>query len=206
MVDIVRVDHFRGFVDYWEIPAGAETAVKGRWVDGPGARFLQTVINELGDLPIIAEDLGEINPAVFELRDQFGLPGMKILQFAFDSDLDNEFLPHHYPTNCVVYTGTHDNDTVAGWWDGIPEEERDFARKYLGSTGDDIAWDLIEAAWESKAVLALAPLQDVLGLGTEARMNFPGTLGDNWTWRMAEGSLRNDLVERLAALNEATGR
>lgn len=206
MVDIVRVDHFRGFVDYWEVPAGAETAVHGRWRDGPGAVFLQAVMNELGDLPVIAEDLGEINPAVFELRDHFELPGMKILQFAFEDDLSNDFLPHHYPVNCVVYTGTHDNDTVVGWWESIGKEEREFVRSYLGITGEDIAWDLISAAWESRAVVAIAPLQDLLGLGTEARMNYPGTLGGNWTWRLSEGAFDGSVGARLVALNAATGR
>jgi 4-alpha-glucanotransferase len=206
LVDIVRVDHFRGFVDYWEIPGDAKTAIEGRWLPGPGAQFLQTVIDELGGLPIIAEDLGEINPEVYVVRDQFELPGMKILQFAFDDDLENEFLPHHYPSNCIVYTGTHDNDTNRGWWDSASEEERDLARDYLCVTGDDISWDLIRAAWKSRANVAITPLQDVLSLPTGARMNFPGTLGGNWGWRMPEGAFSPELRASVSALNEETLR
>jgi len=206
LVDIVRVDHFRGFVDYWEIPGEATTAVEGRWVPGPGAQFLQAVMNELGDLPIIAEDLGEINPKVFVLRDQFDLPGMKILQFAFDDGLDNEFLPHNYPPNCIVYTGTHDNDTNLGWWQAATKEEREFAAKYLGVTGEDISWDLIRAAWKSEANVAITPLQDVLSLPTSARMNFPGTMGGNWTWRMGAGAFTPELQARLSELNRDTRR
>jgi 4-alpha-glucanotransferase len=201
LVDVVRVDHFRGFVDYWEIPGDATTAIEGRWLQGPGAPFLKAVINELGDLPIIAEDLGEINPEVFVLRDQFDLPGMKILQFAFDEGLENEFLPHNYPANCIVYTGTHDNDTTLGWWESATQEERELARDYLGITGEDISWDLIRAAWKSKANVAISPLQDVLSLPTGARMNFPGTLGSNWGWRMREGAFSPELQAALAALN-----
>lgn len=206
LVDIVRVDHFRGFVDYWEIPGDAPTAIEGRWLRGPGAPFLQTVINELGGLPIIAEDLGKINPEVYVVRDQFDLPGMKILQFAFDDDLENEFLPHHYPSNCIVYTGTHDNDTNLGWWDNATKEVREFACEYLGVTGKDISWDLIRAAWMSKADVAITPLQDVLSLPTGARMNFPGTLGGNWGWRVREGAFSPELQTRLAALNRETLR
>jgi 4-alpha-glucanotransferase len=206
LVDVVRVDHFRAFVDYWEVPGDAKTAVEGRWLQGPGAPFLQAVVNELGDLPIIAEDLGEINPEVFVLRDQFDLPGMKILQFAFDDDLENEFLPHHYPRNCIVYTGTHDNDTNVGWWDSANEDERAFAREYLGITGEDISWDLIRAAWKSKANVAITPLQDILSLPTGARMNFPGTLGGNWRWRMRTGDLSPELLARLSVLNRDTLR
>jgi 4-alpha-glucanotransferase len=206
LVDIVRVDHFRGFVDYWEIPGDATTATEGRWLPGPGAQFLQTVIDELGGLPIIAEDLGEINPEVYVVRDHFGLPGMKILQFAFDDDLENEFLPHHYPSNCIVYTGTHDNDTNRGWWETATAEEREFASDYLGVTGEDISWDLIRAAWKSKAAVAITPLQDVLRLPTSARMNFPGTLGGNWEWRMLEGAFSPALQADLLSLNRETLR
>ncbi len=206
LVDVVRVDHFRGFVDYWEIPGEATTAIEGRWLPGPGAQFLQAVMNELGDLPIIAEDLGEINPNVFVLRDQFDLPGMKILQFAFDGGLDNEFLPHHYPPNSIVYTGTHDNDTIVGWWDTASKEERAFATKYLAVTGDDISWDLIRAAWLSKANVAITPLQDVLSLPTGARMNFPGTLGGNWSWRMPAGAFSPELQAQLSQLNRDARR
>jgi 4-alpha-glucanotransferase len=205
-VDIVRLDHFRGFYNYWEIPAGVETAVNGRWTEGPGAEFLSRVKDEFGGLPIIAEDLGEIPYEVYQLRDQFNLPGMKILVFAFDSGDSNIFLPHHYPENCIVYTGTHDNDTAVGWFNRIGDSERNFAREYLGSSGEDIAWDLIKAAWESRAVFSIAPLQDLLSLDNRARMNYPGTTQGNWRWRFAEGDLKGDLLARLTEINQHYGR
>lgn len=204
-VDIVRLDHFRGFAGYWEIPGDSKTAERGRWVPGPGSEFLQTVKEALGDLPIIAEDLGEITPDVFALRDQFGLPGMKIVQFAFTGP-DNVFLPHHYPENCVVYTGTHDNDTTLGWYQSAPESEREFACSYMDVGGEDISWDLIRLAWNSRAAFAITPLQDLLSLGTEARMNYPGTLGGNWDWRMTKGILTEDLNAQLRELNRNSDR
>jgi 4-alpha-glucanotransferase len=204
LVDIIRIDHFRGFAGYWEIPAGNPTAEQGRWVTGPGADFFNIVQANLGRLPILAEDLGVITPDVVALRDQFDLPGMKILQFAF-SGPDNLFLPHHYSQNCVVYTGTHDNDTTRGWYESAPQGEKDFARRYLGSpkslTSDDFAWDLIRTAWASVGIFALTPMQDLLNLGTEARMNYPSRLGGNWEWRMTEDTLNSDLQERLKELN-----
>jgi 4-alpha-glucanotransferase len=199
-VDIVRLDHFRGFAGYWEIPAGNKTAEKGRWVPGPGEDFLQAVETALRELPIIAEDLGEITPDVIVLRDQFELPGMKILQFAF-SGPDNNFLPHNYLSNCVTYTGTHDNDTARGWYESAPEHERDFARRYLATDGKHFAWELTRAAWASVAVYAIVPIQDLLGLGTEARMNFPSTLGGNWAWRLSRDEMSTALQERLRELN-----
>ena len=199
-VDIVRLDHFRGFAGYWEIPAGSPTAETGRWVPGPGEDFFSAVENELGELPIIAEDLGEITPDVIALRDQFNLPGMKIAQFGF-SGPDNAFLPHNYTENCVTYTGVHDNDTVRGWYESAPEHERDYARKYLKSDGSDFSWDLLHAIWASVAVYALAPMQDLLSLGTEARMNFPGKLGGNWGWRLDASTLTDELKNRLGELN-----
>lgn len=200
-VDIVRIDHFRGFAGYWEIPGNAPTAETGRWLPGPGADLFHAIQKALGDLPIIAEDLGVITPDVVKLRDTFHLPGMKILQFAF-SGPDNAFLPDHYSPNCVVYTGTHDNDTSPGWYATAPESERDFARRYLRVDGSDIAWDLIRAAWGSVAMFALAPIQDFLSLGTEARMNLPGKPGGNWTWRMMDNDLSDELKERIRGLNE----
>jgi 4-alpha-glucanotransferase len=200
LVDIIRIDHFRGFAGYWEIPAGNPTAEAGRWAPGPGADFFNGVQNSLGSLPILAEDLGMITPDVVALREQFGLPGMKVLQFAFTSP-DNPFLPHCYAQDCVVYTGTHDNDTTRGWYESAPEKEKDFTCRYLHTDGSIIAMDLIRAAWDSVAVFALAPLQDFLGFGSEARMNFPSRLGGNWAWRLAEDSLSSELQERIKELN-----
>jgi 4-alpha-glucanotransferase len=201
LVDILRIDHFRGFAGYWEIPAGNLTAEIGRWVPGPGANFFNAVKASLGaDLPIIAEDLGLITPDVTTLREQFALPGMKVLQFGF-SGPDNPFLPHSYPQNCVVYTGTHDNDTARGWYESAPENEKDFARRYLEIDGSDFARDLIRAAWKSTAVFALAPLQDFLALGTEARFNYPSRLGGNWEWRMTEAALSVELQGNIRELN-----
>lgn len=205
LVDIVRLDHFRGFAGYYEIPFGAPTAETGRWVTGPGKDFFETIYPALSKkkgetLPIIAEDLGVITPDVVELRDGFHLPGMKILQFGF-SGADNPFLPHNYPSNCVAYTGTHDNDTARGWYDTAPESERDFARRYLGTDGTDISWDLIRSIWLSVAVYAVTPMQDALSLGGEARMNFPSKLGGNWEWRMSESDMGESLAARLREIN-----
>jgi 4-alpha-glucanotransferase len=200
MVDFVRLDHFRGFAGYWEVPGNAKTAEKGRWVPGPGADFLNAIKSAFGDLPILAEDLGEITPDVIELRDSFNLAGMKILQFGF-SGPDNPFLPHHHLENCIVYTGSHDNDTALGWYSTAPENEKEFYRRYLGRFGDDFAGDLIRAAWSSVAVIAIAPLQDFLKLGTEARMNFPGKETGNWMWRMPDTALSPELKAWLLELN-----
>ncbi len=199
--DIIRLDHFRGFAGYWEVPFGKPTAEIGKWVKGPGASLFETLKNALGDLPIIAEDLGEITPDVFELRDQFSLPGMKILQFAFSSDADDPFLPHNYPVNCVAYSGTHDNDTSVGWYKHAPESERDFYRRYLARSGEDIAWDLVRGVWSSVACMALAPMQDFLSLDSEARMNYPGRPSGNWFWRIAPSALNSKLQERIFETN-----
>ncbi len=201
LVDIIRLDHFRGFAGYWEVPFGNPTAEIGRWVTGPGADFFVSLDRQLGKLPIIAEDLGEITPDVIELRDQFQLPGMKILQFSFSTDSYDPFLPHNYPVNCVAYTGTHDNDTAVGWYETAPGKERDFCRRYLARSGEDIAWDLIRAVWSSVARFTLAPLQDFLSLGTDARMNFPGQPSGNWTWRMTPAALNPDLIKRITEMN-----
>ena len=201
LVDIARLDHFRGFSGYWEIPFGMPTAEVGRWVRGPGIDFFEVVHAALGDLPIIAEDLGVITPDVTELRERFDLPGMKVFQFAFSSDPSDPFLPHNYPQQCVAFTGTHDNDTAIGWYETAPETERDFIRRYLGRSGEDIAWDMIRAVWSSVAAFALAPLQDVLSLGTEARMNLPGSAYGNWTWRLHPNALADHVVSRLKDLN-----
>jgi 4-alpha-glucanotransferase len=206
-VDIVRLDHFRGFAGYWEIPAANSTAEIGRWVPGPGADFLDAVQTGLrssdgsSDLPIIAEDLGVITPDVVALREKYGLPGMKILQFGF-SGADNPFLPHNYRTDCVAYTGTHDNDTARGWFEAASRKEARFALKYLHSTARKFTWDLIRGIWASVAVFAIAPMQDVLDLGTEARMNYPSRLGGNWRWRMRDNDLSASLAKRLQAFNQ----
>ncbi len=201
-VDLIRLDHFRGFAGYWEVPAGNPTAEIGRWVQGPGADLFNAIQDALGALPILAEDLGEISPDVFELRDHFNLPGMKVLQFAWLTDPGDPFLPHNFIHNCVVYTGTHDNDTTVGWYNSAPEPERDFCRRYIARSGDDIAWDLIRLAWSSIAVFALAPMQDLLSLGGEARMNFPGRPSGNWTWRLPPDALTSQLAGRMKEVNE----
>lgn len=207
LVDIIRLDHFRGFAGYWEVPFGNPTAEKGRWVPGPGALFFEAIQQALSDLPIIAEDLGEITPDVVDLREQFQFPGMKILQFAFASDPCDPFLPHNYPVNCVAYTGTHDNDTTVGWYttSGTPKEH-DFARRYLARSGKDIAWDMIRAVWSSVAVFSLAPLQDFLSLDTAARMNYPGRASGNWGWRMPANTMDDSLVARIRETNYLYGR
>jgi 4-alpha-glucanotransferase len=206
IVDIARFDHFRGFAAYWEVPGKAKTAEKGRWVRGPGVRFFQALQDELGCLPVIAEDLGVITPDVEALRQRFALPGMKILQFSFAGGPDDPFLPHNYPKDCVVYTGTHDNDTARGWYERVPEGERDFYRRYTDRSGENVAWDLIRTCWASVAVLALAPMQDFLNLGNEARMNYPGNPSGNWTWRMPEDALQDNLAQRIKELNYLYGR
>lgn len=206
LVDFVRLDHFRGFAGYWEIPAKETTAIKGKWRNGPGAHFFNSLKQSMGDLPIIAEDLGEITPDVIALRDQFGFPGMRILVFAFSGDSSNPFLPHNYIPNTVVYTGTHDNDTVVGWYHRVEEPERDFARRYLASDGNDIAWDLIRAAWASVAVFAIAPMQDILSLDNRARMNYPSRLGGNWTWRMLPDAINPSVQQRLLEFNKLYAR
>jgi 4-alpha-glucanotransferase len=202
MVDIVRLDHFRGFAGYWEIPAGNPTAEIGRWVPGPGMKFLQVVRDSLGDLPIIAEDLGVITEDVVEMRDTFGLPGMKIFQFAFSSDPTDPFLPHNYPDNCVAYTGTHDNDTSLGWYRSAPENEQDFCRRYLDIEDEQgLPWKMIRTLWNSVAMFTLAPMQDFLELGPEARMNFPGKPAGNWGWRMTRTDMSDELRERVKEIN-----
>lgn len=181
--DIVRIDHFRGFEAYWEIPATEPTAVIGRWVKGPDAAFFEAIQAKLGELPIIAEDLGVITPEVEDLRDRFAFPGMRILQFAFGGERNSSFLPYNYIKNTVVYTGTHDNETTLGWYLNATEDERDHVRRYTVSSGRDIVWDLIRLAYASVADIAVIPMQDVFVLGNEARMNFPGKEGGWWRWR-----------------------
>lgn len=201
MVDYIRLDHFRGFAGYWEIPAGMPTAEVGRWVKGPGKDLFKAIEKTFSSLPILAEDLGEITPDVVQLRDMMGLPGMKILQFGFSSTPDDPFLPHNFPVHCVAYTGTHDNDTARGWYESATEKERDFCRRYLARSGDDISWDMVRAVWSSTAVFAMAPMQDLLSLGNEGRMNFPGKASGNWGWRLTDEKLTWTLSSRLKEMN-----
>ena len=211
--DVVRIDHFRGFYNYWEVPAGEKTAIRGRWLYGPGADLFHVVTEALGKVAIIAEDLGDFDKAsragVDALQAEFGYPGMKVLQFAFGTGPTEPFLPHNYASpDWVVYTGTHDNDTVLGWYqETSTEAERDYARKYLGSDGSDITWDLIRLGWASTANTVMTTTQDLLGLGHEARMNTPSTLGPpNWCWRLLPGVLRDDVAQRLLDLTAIYGR
>ena len=204
-VDIIRLDHFRGFAGYWEVPAKETTAVNGRWVPGPGAAIFTALKNHLGELPLIAEDLGHITPDVNALRDQFNLPGMRIFQFGLEGGNEDPFVPHNYEENCVAYTGTHDNDTSAGWYNHATPEHQSFARYYL-SLGENpttlqLTRAMIGRLWRSLAVFTIAPLQDFLGLGTEARMNYPGTTSGNWQWRLQEGMLSAELQEWLSDVN-----
>ncbi|MFZ5759225.1 MAG: 4-alpha-glucanotransferase [Thermodesulfobacteriota bacterium] len=201
MVDLVRIDHFRGFASYWRIPADEETAINGEWVRGPGLAFFRAMEKATRDLGIIAEDLGVITPDVEELRDTLGFPGMKVLQFAFDSDQNNSYLPHTYTTtNCVVYTGTHDNDTTIGWYFDpmVSSAAKDRARRYANSDGQVIHRDFIRLAYSSVAALALIPLQDVLGFGSDCRMNRPSVADGNWLWRCAPRFLTSDVARYLA--------
>jgi 4-alpha-glucanotransferase len=203
---MVRIDHFRGFEAYWEIKADQPTAKDGRWVKAPGHDLFRALRKQLGDLPLVAEDLGLITPEVTALRDAFGLPGMKVLQFAFGGSPNDPFLPHTYERNTIAYTGTHDNDTTRGWFESLKKEERQRVHQYAPGSAKDVAWNMIRLAWSSVADTAIAPLQDVLGLGSEARMNLPGTAENNWAWRFRAGGLKARLWDRLGELTETYGR
>ena len=216
-VDVLRIDHFRGFAACWEIPGGDPTAERGRWVPAPGRELFTAVKYALGELPIIAEDLGVITPDVESLRDDFGFPGMRILQFAFGGDPSSHDLPHNYVRNVVVYTGTHDNDTTVGWFESQAgagstrsaeqiERERKFCLDYLKSDGAEIHWDFIRAVLASVANTAIVPLQDVLGLGTSARMNLPASTEGNWAWRYRQDALNEEMSRRLRHLTQLYGR
>jgi len=206
LVDIVRIDHFRGFAACWEVATGESTAINGHWRAGPGAALFDALTRALGGLPLIAEDLGVITDDVVALRRRFGLPGMHVLQFAFDSDAASPHLPHRCAPDSVIYTGTHDNDTAVGWWNSASARERRFATMYLGTDGHEIHWDLIRAASMSVAAFALAPMQDVLGLDGAHRLNRPGAASGCWEWRMSAGQLQGADAERLARLAAVYGR
>jgi 4-alpha-glucanotransferase len=204
--DLVRIDHFRGFEACWEIPADEPTAVNGHWVKGPSEDLFNVLREKLGSLPVIAEDLGVITPEVEALRDRLEIPGMKVLQFGFGDPGAHIYLPHKYEPNTVVYTGTHDNDTTPGWWRTASEAERRAASAYFGNENDGIQWAMIRAAETSVSRLCVIPLQDVLGLGSEGRMNVPSRADGNWSWRYAPGALKSDLAKRLAELTEVADR
>lgn len=206
---MIRLDHFRGFAAAWHVPAGAPTAQSGQWVAGPGAGFFHAVQDELRHLPFIAEDLGFITPDVQALRDQFCLPGMRVLQFAFDGHADNPYLPHNFVHNTVAYTGTHDNATTRQWYEELPGDQRQNFWNYLQrapGASADAAPELMRLAWSSPAALAIAPLQDLLNLGSEARMNVPGRADGNWRWRVREDMLSPQAFQRLRDLTKSSNR
>jgi 4-alpha-glucanotransferase len=208
LFDLIRLDHFRGFEAYWEVAAEAKTAVAGHWVPGPGRALFDSMRQELGTLPLVAEDLGLITPEVLALRDACGFPGMRVFQFGFDDDYLGQYhRPHSYPENCVAYTGTHDNDTAVGWYqanaDGAAGHR---VRVYLGSDGHDIAWAMLDSVAHSAAQTSIYPMQDLLGLDSSARMNVPGVGWGNWSWRLRDSQLTPDLAGRLATVTERTGR
>ncbi len=198
--DQVRIDHFRGFAGYWEVPASEETAINGRWMPGPGIKLFEAFERTFPELPIIAEDLGVITPDVIELRDSFSLPGMRILQFAFGEDDSNHFLPHNYIPNTVAYTGTHDNDTTVGWWNSAPDHVKHQVRQYMKHEEIDVPWDMISALSSSVANTVIFPMQDILCLDNEYRMNYPGSIGGNWEWRFTWEQVQPWQTIRLAKI------
>ncbi len=207
LYDVVRIDHFRGFDEYYSIPADREDAVVGEWVKGPGYDLFRVMKERIGNKPVIAEDLGFLTPSVIKLVKKTGYPGMKILQFAFDSRDESDYLPYNYPKNCVVYTGTHDNDTTRGWYETVGRKDKSFARRYMQvKSGKDICDKMIRTALGSVADTAVIPMQDILGLGGEARMNVPSTLGTNWKWRMKKDAINDELAARLLDMNRLYGR
>lgn len=206
LYDVLRIDHFRGLAAYWAVPFGEPTAIKGKWITAPGFELLETLFDKLDNPPIIAEDLGVITPDVIDLRDGFGLPGMKILQFAFDSAEDNDFMPHTFDKNCLVYTGTHDNDTTLGQFKSVKDDDRLLMKKYFHVDELDPTWSFIKLAWSTVADLAIAPMQDLLRLDSEARMNFPGKPSGYWKWRYRKESVKPELAEELLELTRLYGR
>ncbi|MEW8382637.1 MAG: 4-alpha-glucanotransferase, partial [Candidatus Thiodiazotropha taylori] len=206
LFDLLRIDHFRGFEAYWEIPAEEETAVNGHWVEAPGEELFGVLYRELPDLELVAEDLGVITPEVEALRKAYDLPGMKILQFAFSGGADNPYLPFHHTRDAVVYTGTHDNDTTLGWYTGLDDQSREFVDDYLGKPREIMPWPMIRSALASRANLAIIPLQDILGLDGNHRMNTPGTTEGNWDWRFDWEMVKPETESRLMHRVKMYGR
>jgi len=201
LFDILRIDHFRGLAGFWAVPYGEKTAERGQWIDAPGIDLFDSILRVLGDIPIIAEDLGVITDDVEFLRNKYNFPGMKILQFAFDSQEESEFLPHTFTQNCVVYTGTHDNDTTVGWYESASEKDKAYMHEYFYFKPEDVHWGLIRLAWQSVAYMSIAPMQDLLGLGAEHRMNLPGKPTGYWKWRVKKEAFNKEIIEKLRHLN-----
>ena len=209
LYDIIRIDHFRGFDEYYAIPYGDETAENGEWMPGPGMDLFLKMKETLGDLPIIAEDLGFLTDTVRQLLKDSGYPGMKVLEFAFVAGEDSDYLPHNYDKNCVVYTGTHDNDTLQGWYQTLSEEDKEMTKEYLNNPytpDEEVHWDFISLAMRSVADTCIIPVQDYLGLGNKARINMPSTLGGNWMWRMKKGAFTDELIKKIRKTTEVCAR
>lgn len=208
LYDVLRIDHFRGFESYWEIPYGENTAINGRWVKGPGIKLFNAIRQELGEINVIAEDLGFLTDEVMNFLEETGFPGMKVLQFAFDSREESNYLPHTYNNNCIAYTGTHDNDTFRGWFDLTgSREDIEYCKKYLAlSESEGYNWGFIRGAWSSVSDVSVALMQDFLDLGNETRVNFPSTLGNNWKWRLKEGSCTTELANKIYEYTKMYGR
>ncbi|RDY32150.1 4-alpha-glucanotransferase [Lachnotalea glycerini] len=209
LYDVVRVDHFRGFDEYYTIPYGETTAINGIWKKGPGYKLFEALNQKLGDVDIIAEDLGFLTDRVRQLLKQTGYPGMKVLQFAFDSREDNDYLPHNYDKNCIVYTGTHDNNTILGWYEVISKEDKKFSINYMNnalSKSNEVQWDFIRLAMQSVAKTCIVPIQDYLSLGSEARINTPSTLGGNWKWRLKEDEITDSIIKKIYEMTKIYGR
>ncbi len=207
LYDVIRIDHFRGLESYWDIPFGEETAINGRWIKGPGMKLINAIKTSIENVDIIAEDLGYLTADVLKLLRDSEFPGMKVLQFAFDSREESDYLPHNYERNCIVYTGTHDNDTAIGWMENADEKDVALAIDYMKlNNTEGYHWGYIRAAWSTVAKLAVAPMQDFLGLDTSARMNIPSTIGHNWEWRLTEGQLKEELSTKIYSLTKTYGR
>ena len=208
LYDVLRIDHFRGFESYWSVPYGEKTAINGKWVKGPAMKLFEAIKNKLGKVDIIAEDLGYLTEEVIEFLKESDFPGMKVLQFAFDAREESDYLPHNYINKCIVYTGTHDNDTFRGWYEKTgAKEDIEYCKEYLVlNSNEGYNWGFIRGAWSSVGILAIAPMQDFLNLGNESRMNLPSTLGENWKWRVKEDILNCDLADKIYKYTKMYGR